>query len=144
MPASRALHRDLLGAVGMAVEAGLADQDLQPPPELARHPLDLGAQIVDAARTSPRRRRRTTPVGARYSPKPCAQASPHSPVVTPALAQSIEGSMMLRALCRGAPQTRERRRAPRRGRAPRARPAAGRSGRPRPGVHGEDRAFAGR
>ena len=41
-------HRDLLGAVGMAVEAGLADQEFQPPAELARHAVDVGAQVVEA------------------------------------------------------------------------------------------------
>ena len=42
-------HRDLLGAVGMAVEAGLADQEGQPPAELARHAVDVGANVVEAA-----------------------------------------------------------------------------------------------
>ena len=41
-------HRDLLGAVGMAVEAGLADQERQPPAELARHAVDIGANVVEA------------------------------------------------------------------------------------------------
>ena len=40
-----------------------------------------------------------TPVGARYSPKPWRSTSPHSPVVTPALAQAIEAGMMLRFDC---------------------------------------------
>ena len=39
---------DLLGAVGMAVEAGLADQEFQPPAELFRHAVDLGADVVEA------------------------------------------------------------------------------------------------
>ncbi len=39
---------DLLGAVGMAVEARLADQKFQPPAELFRHPVDLGADVVEA------------------------------------------------------------------------------------------------
>ena len=42
-------HRDLLGAVGMAVEAGLADQERHSPPELARNAIDVGANVVEAA-----------------------------------------------------------------------------------------------
>ncbi len=41
-------HRHLLGAVGMAVEPRFSDQDFRPPSEFARHPIDLGAQVVDA------------------------------------------------------------------------------------------------
>ena len=37
-----------------------------------------------------------TPVGARYSPKISRRQPPHSPVVTPAFAQAIDGSMTLR------------------------------------------------
>ena len=45
-------------------------------------------------------RRRDTPVGARYSPKHRrASASPHSPVVTPALAAAIEAGMTLSPFC---------------------------------------------
>src|SRR5216683_3352578 len=52
-----------------------------------------------AARTSSRpvaslRAARPTPVGARYSPNTLRNAAPHSPVVTPALAQAIEAGMM--------------------------------------------------
>src|SRR3990170_2453487 len=36
------------------------------------------------------------PVGARYSPNTSRKTWPHSPVVTPAFAAAIEGSMMLR------------------------------------------------
>ena len=36
------------------------------------------------------------PVGARYSPNTARSVVPHSPVVTPALAQAIDGSMTLR------------------------------------------------
>ena len=84
-------HRDLLGAVGMAVEAGLADQELDAAAELARHALD--------ARRAPRRARRIslraarpTPVGARYSPNASRSAAPHSPVVTPAFARCDRGA----------------------------------------------------
>ena len=45
---------------------------------------------------------RPTPVGARYSPKLSRRATPHSPVVTPALAQAIEAGMMLRFSCAAA------------------------------------------
>ena len=38
-------HGDLLGAVGVAVEAGLADEDLQPAPERLADALDLLAQL---------------------------------------------------------------------------------------------------
>ena len=38
---------------------------------------------------------RPTPVGARYSPNDSRSVQPHSPVVTPALAQAIDGGMML-------------------------------------------------
>src|SRR6185295_14677755 len=48
-------HRDLLGAVGVAVEAGLADQELDAPAELARHALDVGAHAVEPARIVARR-----------------------------------------------------------------------------------------
>ena len=49
-------HRDLLGAVGMAVEARLADQEFQPPAELQRDALDLGAHAVELAGALARRR----------------------------------------------------------------------------------------
>ena len=42
-------HRDLLGAVGMAVEPGLADQERQTTTELARNAVDVGANIVEPA-----------------------------------------------------------------------------------------------
>ena len=35
-----------------------------------------------------------TPVGARYSPKILRSSPPHSPVVTPALAQAIEAAFL--------------------------------------------------
>ncbi len=41
---------DLLGAVGMAVEARLADEKFDPAAELQRHALDLAAQGVEIAR----------------------------------------------------------------------------------------------
>src|SRR5262245_50427414 len=48
-------HRDLLGAVGMAVEAGLAEHEFQPAAKLARHAVDVGAQVVEAHRLVARR-----------------------------------------------------------------------------------------
>ncbi len=89
-------HGDLLGAVGVPVEAGLADQHPQPRADLLAgrpHPLahrgDLGRR--------PRRRPTAadTPVGARNSPNTSRSAPAHSPVVTPALAQAIEASIRL-------------------------------------------------
>src|SRR5262245_66584630 len=41
-------RRDLLGAVGMSVEAGLADHEFEPPAELARDAVDVGTQVVEA------------------------------------------------------------------------------------------------
>src|SRR5262249_6093593 len=41
-------HRDLLGAVGMAVEAGLAHHESQPAPEPPRDAIDVRAQAVEA------------------------------------------------------------------------------------------------
>src|SRR5271163_748603 len=46
----RRARRDLLGAVRMAVEAGLANQEPDPPAELERHPLDFAAQRVETGR----------------------------------------------------------------------------------------------
>ena len=114
-------HGDLLGAVGMAVEAGLADQDLEAPAERGATPLDLAR----ARRRGGRRRTpaaRATPVGARYSPNTSRSAPAHSPVVTPAWAPAIEAGMMLRSSCAAARELGQRRLdAPRR-RARRARP----------------------
>ena len=83
-------HGDLLGAVRVAVEPRLADQDLDAPPELLGHPLDALAQLSQgvvggAAAASP------TPVGARYSPKVSRSAAAHSPVVAPAFAAAQRG-----------------------------------------------------
>ena len=63
---------------------------------------------------------RPTPVGARYSPNASRSVQPHSPVVTPALAQAIEAGMMLPPSRRGALELVERRgdRLARRARAP--------------------------
>src|SRR6185295_1581228 len=48
-------HRDLLGAIGVAVEPRLADQKGQAPPELARDAVDLGADGVEAGDVVTRR-----------------------------------------------------------------------------------------
>src|SRR4030081_215506 len=64
-----------------------------------RRPSFLETRSMSAGRSSrptlSLRMPRPTPVGARYSPKPRRSTAPHSPVVTPALAQAIEGGMML-------------------------------------------------
>ena len=64
-------RRDLLGAVGMAVEPRLADQQFQPLAELDRHPLDFAAQRSRSPASLAGAR--ATPVGARYSPNSAAQ-----------------------------------------------------------------------
>src|SRR3954451_15140103 len=46
---------DLLGAVGVPVEARLADEDLQPAPERVADPLDLLAQRLEVVRRDARR-----------------------------------------------------------------------------------------
>src|SRR5262249_56117284 len=43
-------HRDLLGAVRMAVEAGLADHEGEAAPKPPRHAVDVGAQAVEPLR----------------------------------------------------------------------------------------------
>src|SRR5207247_1961864 len=52
-------HRDLLGAVGMAVESRLAHQKFDAPAELARYALDLGTHAVEAIARMRRRARHT-------------------------------------------------------------------------------------
>jgi hypothetical protein len=64
MPGVARAHGDLLGAVGVAVEAGLADEDLRPAPELLLRRETSVAQLAQlrvgaAPAASP------TPVGAR-------------------------------------------------------------------------------
>ena len=58
-------HRDLLGAVGVAVEARLADEDLQPPPERLGDAVDLVAQLLEPVVARPAAVASPTPVGAR-------------------------------------------------------------------------------
>ena len=109
--------RDLLGAIGVAVEAGLADQELQPPPEGVADPLDLVAQLRDRlARRPPAAS--PTPVGARYSPNTSRSVCAHSPVVAPARAAAIVAGMMFsRVVARDPGELRQRMRRPRPGRA---------------------------
>jgi hypothetical protein len=45
-------HGDLLGPVGMPVEARLAHEDLQPPPDRLAHPVDLLAQLLERRRVA--------------------------------------------------------------------------------------------
>ena len=89
----------------MAVEAGLADDE-------ARRLAELSARSATIRRMSVRAPALAvsgvTPVGARYSPKTRRRVSPHSPVVTPALAQAIEGGMIVAALARRALELGER------------------------------------
>ena len=133
MPQSRGAHGDLLGAVGMAVEAGLADQELDAPAELAPtrarpRPRTSSSRRADAG--APPRRRRSAR-GTRRRPR--AASSPHSPVVTPALAQAIDGSHDVAASL--APRARARRARPSTALASRAARQAcerARSARPRP------------
>ena len=86
--------RDLLGAVGVAVEPGLADQD----PDRAAERLRPRPAPARAPRPSPRPTARVhppTPVGARYSPNTSRSAPAHSPTVPPARASSIVAGVRL-------------------------------------------------
>ena len=87
---------DLLGAVGVAVEAGLGDEQ---PGRAAGHGLHPLGDGVAAPRVPPSRRpRRPTPVGARYSPNTSRSAPAHSPVVPPAWARAMVAGMMFSPL----------------------------------------------
>ena len=97
-------HGDLLGAVGVAVEAGLADEDLHRAAERLADAVDLVAQLghvvgrrrggglADAGRARGR------------TPKTSRSACAHSPVVTPARAAAIVASMMFSSVCGDAAQ----------------------------------------
>ena len=122
-------HGDLLGPVGVAVEAGLADQELDAAAEALRHALHLGPHVAQALLAAQRRQRVPTPVGARYSPNTARSAAPHSPVVTPALAQAMDGSMTLRPSLAAASSSGQR---PLHGRARRGRRARRRGARSAP------------
>ena len=78
---------DLLGAVGVAVEAGLGDEQLRRPAgaSSARSSATAASSPAPAPTAPP------TPVGARYSPNTSRITAPHSPVVPPALASAIDG-----------------------------------------------------
>src|SRR6185503_21100450 len=70
-------HRDLLGAVGVAVEPGLADEERHSPPELARDAIDAGANVVKstdvvAHRLTDTGRRAVFPEGFAQRPAPFA------------------------------------------------------------------------
>ena len=74
----------------MAVEAGLADQDLDPPAE-PRRDSPTRSRIFAISALGAFETARDTPVGARiFAEGPSAGHPPHSPVVTPAWAQAIE------------------------------------------------------
>ena len=72
----------------MAIEAGLADEKAEPAAELEGDAFNFAAKRVGSPASW--RARGETPVGARKTPNSARSASPHSPVVTPALAASIE------------------------------------------------------
>ena len=87
--------RDHLGAVRVAVEAGLADEQARP----AAGRGDVRLDAARAARPSSRRRRadaarRRRRSAARYSPHTPRSVPAHSPVVTRASAHAIEASMI--------------------------------------------------
>ena len=80
--------RDLLGAVRVAVEAGLADE--QPDRAAGRRPRPAARWPGPACISSPGRTATApTPVGARYSPNTSRSAPAHSPTVPPARASAI-------------------------------------------------------
>ena len=88
---------DLLDAVGVPVEAGLAQQQAQPArPDLGRGGVcrlaDRGEREPAAAAAA---ENAPTPVGARYSPNTSRSAKAHSPVVTPARAQASVAAIRL-------------------------------------------------
>ena len=90
-------HRDLLGAVGVAVEARLADQQLDAPARAAPTRARPRARTSSRLAVGRRGHARATRRSARGTRRTRARSvAPHSPVVTPALAQAIDGSMTLR------------------------------------------------
>ena len=100
--------RDHLGAVRVAVEAGLADEHPRPPPgrrgDLARR--GRGSPPPRRRRAPAAGRRRRSP--ARYSPNTARSAPAHSPVVTRASAHAIEAGIRLVPSRGVASQPRER------------------------------------
>jgi hypothetical protein len=88
-------HGDLLGAVGMAVEAGLADQHLERRPSGETRST---SRLADrGSRPSVRTSTGCGDAGGRaIFAEGSRSASPHSPVVTPALARRSRLGMMLR------------------------------------------------
>ena len=123
-------HRDLFGAVRVAVEPGLADQDADGMTDLRR------VIACTCSRTSciPAADRRActppTPVGARYSPNTSRSAPAHSPTVPPARASAIvagtrfsDVSAVARSVVERAPRPHRRRARRATGRDARAVPA---------------------
>ena len=73
-------YGDLLGAVGVPVETGLADEQPQPAAELvAGAAATFSRTAVSSAPASATPTTPLTPVGARYSPKTSRSAPAHSP-----------------------------------------------------------------
>ena len=88
-------HGDLLGAVGVAVQPGLADQQPQPAAEFGRGLIHFAAQDHQLLRGDGGPDEPETPVGARNSPKTPRRTPVHSPVVTPARAHASVASIRL-------------------------------------------------
>ena len=110
--------RDLLGAVGVAVEAGLADEQpdraARPTPRRSRAPRSRTACISGAgcAATAP------TPVGARYSPNTRATRPPTRRRCRPHVRERDRRGHEVLGGRRDRAQVARARRRPRRGRAP--------------------------
>ena len=144
-------HGDLLGAVRVAVEARLADQDLDAAPERLGHLAPRGRAARVSASSDAAAAASPTPVGARYSPNTSRSAPAHSPVVTPAARRprAWRGMMFTVRVRGGLAQRLERgvdrglvalvAPAPARRRSPTARPPGPRAGcrRPRPSWSGD-------
>src|SRR6476661_2928097 len=75
MPQSRA-HGDLLGAVGMAVEARLADEELDAASDLCRRRLDLLAHALEPGTASAHGRLRDSGRGAVLAEHLAQRAAP--------------------------------------------------------------------
>ncbi len=93
MPASRARTAICSAPLEWPSSPGLPTRNVRRRPSL-RDTRSTSARMSSSPLTS-LRMARPTPVGARYSPKASRSVQPHSPVVTPALAQAIDAGMIL-------------------------------------------------